>query len=51
MNNAVTGSWSLNDKLSGEYELLIMMRAGYLYPKVISEKYNIEIKKTLPNKE
>lgn len=38
-------SWSLKDKIpKGIYKLKLLLRAGYLYPKVISEPCEIEIK-------
>ena len=41
--NNITARWDATDILPGEYELRIVMNAGYLYPKVLSKKYPIKI--------
>ncbi|MEW4925606.1 glycosyltransferase family 39 protein [Algibacter sp. 2305UL17-15] len=45
-NNMIAVGWELKDKiLNGPYKLQIVLQAGYLNPKVLSKKYDIEVKK------
>ena len=43
MEHKITAQWDSINRLPGEYELRIIMNAGYLYPKVLSKKYHITL--------
>lgn len=47
-NTSLKVRWKLTQKIpSGKYKLKVLLRAGYLYQKVISKTYNIELQPKL----